>query len=67
MRKYNGNLNGERYCGDIIRNEVHNLLKEKSMCQIDEKIKAGQEKPFNSLIQAHQEGYSDCVWDIRSS
>ena len=65
MRRYKGNMNGERYCANKSpsKKEVHDLDNEKTganECQIDEIIKAGNDKPYNSLSDAHAAGYVDC-------
>ena len=61
-RRYRGNMNGERYCGNTNTLEVHDLDSENTNCQIDEIIDAGHDKPFNSLAAAHNAGYDDCDW-----
>ena len=52
-RRYTGNMNGERYCGNTNEEEIHDLDNEKANCQIDEIIGAGYDRPFNSLSAAH--------------
>ena len=66
-RRYNGNMNGEQYCGNTATKEVHDLDKEKSNCQIDEIIRAGHDKPFNTLSSAHQAEYDNCAWCLGGS
>jgi len=61
-RRYSGNMNGERYCGNTNTKEVHDLDNENANCQIDEIISAGHDKPFNYLSTARGEGYDDCAW-----
>lgn len=60
-------MNGERYLGNVNTTEVHDLDNEKVLCQIDEIIKAGHEKPFNSLSDAHTQGYDNCAYCIGNS
>ena len=67
MRRRTGNMNGERYCGNVNKYQVHDLDNEQTNCQIDEIIKAGHDKPFTSLPSAHGAGYSDCDWCLPSS
>lgn len=67
MRRYTGNMNGERYLGNVNTTEVHDLDNEKSLCQIDEIIKAGHDQPFQSLEAAHRAGYNNCHWCIGGS
>lgn len=62
MRRNSGNMNGERYCGNVHKKEVHDLDNEKTSCQVDEIIKAGHDKPFTSLSSAHAAGMEDCGW-----
>lgn len=47
-------MNGERYLGNRNKTEVNDLDSENTNCQIDEIIKAGNDRPFNSLTQASQ-------------
>jgi hypothetical protein len=66
-RRYKGNMNGERYCGNKSKKEVHDLDNEKTNCQIDEIIKAGNDKPFDTLAAAHAAGYDNCYWCLGGS
>jgi hypothetical protein len=63
-RRYRGNMSGEQYCGNANTKEVHDLDNEDtsaSGCQIDEIIRAGHDRPFNSLSAAHAKGYDNCA------
>jgi hypothetical protein len=63
-------MNGERYLGNTNKTEVHDLDNEKTasyQCQIDEIIKAGNDKPFQTLSAAHGSGYDNCAWCIGGS
>ncbi len=63
-RRYTGNMNGEQYLGNTNKKEVHDLDNEKTAaneCQIDEIIRAGNDKPFTSLAAAHAAGYDNCA------
>ena len=63
-RRYSGNMNGERYLGNTNKKEVHDLDNEDTAangCQIDEIINAGNDKPYSSLNQAHNDGYDNCA------
>ncbi len=63
-RRRRGNMNGERYCGNMNNIEVHDLDNEDTHangCQIDEIIDAGNDKPFESLSEAHRQGYDNCA------
>ncbi len=66
-RRHKGNMNGERYCGNTDKKEVHDLDNEKSNCQIDEIIAAGHDKPFKTLDDAHRAGYDNCYWCLGGS
>ena len=69
MRRYNGNMNGERYLANTNTSskEVHDLDNEKTNCQIDEIIEAGHDKPYNSLEKAHEGGFDNCHYCIGDS
>lgn len=69
-RRYTGNMNGERYLANINSMEVHDLDNEQTdanECQIDEIIRAGNDKPYNSLSAAHNDGYDNCAYCICNS
>ena len=70
MRRYSGHMKGERFLGNTNKMEVHDLDNEKTglnQCQIDEIIRAGNDKPFESLASAHSAGYDNCAWCIGGS
>jgi len=68
-RRYTGNMNGERYLANSSRSkmEVHDLDNEKTSCQIDEIIRAGHDRPYNSVDQARRDGYDNCAYCIGGS
>ena len=69
-RRWAGNMNGERYIGNANKMEAHDLDNEKigaNQCQIDEIIRAGHDRPFNTLEQAHRAGYDNCAYCIGNS
>lgn len=66
-RRYTGNMNGERYCGNSNTKEVHDLDNENANCQIDEIIAAGHDVPFNTLEDAHNAGYDNGHYCIGGS
>ncbi len=66
-RRRTGNMNGERYCGNKNTTEVHDLDNEQTNCQIDEIIAAGNDVAFNSLADAHNEGYDNCHYCLGGS
>jgi len=69
-RRWTGNMNGEQYLGNKSKKEVHDLDNEKTganQCQIDEIIRAGNDKPFTSLAAAHGAGYDNCTYCLGSS
>lgn len=72
MRRHRGHMNGERYLANTStsKHEVHDLDNEKTgsnQCQIDEIIRAGNDKPYTSLDAAKQDGYDTCRWCIGGS
>lgn len=71
-RRYRGNMNGQRYLANTRTGsrEVHDLDNEKTganQCQIDEIIRAGNDKPYTSLDAAKRDGYDNCRWCIGNS
>jgi hypothetical protein len=69
-RRYTGNMNGEQYLGNTNNMEVHDLDNEKTapnQCQIDEIIRAGNDKPFTSLAAAHAAGHDNCAYCLGGS
>lgn len=64
-RRYKGHMNGERYLANTSpsKREVHDLDNEKTganQCQIDEIIRAGNDKPYTSLDAAKRDGFDPC-------
>jgi hypothetical protein len=47
--------------------EVHDLDEETVICQIDDIIAAGHDRPYTSLEEAHRDGYDNCAWCIGGS
>lgn len=68
-RRNKGNMNGERYLANKSpsKKEVHDLDNEKTSCQIDEIIAAGNDKPYTSLSAANADGYDNCAYCIGGS
>lgn len=69
-RRYSGNMNGEQYLANVNKKEVHDLDNEKTgnnECQIDEIIRAGNDRPYNSLAAAQRDGYDNCRHCIGNS
>lgn len=66
-RRYTGRMKGERYLTNANKREVHDLDSEKVQCQIDEIIRAGNERPYNSLEAARLAGYDNCAYCIGRS
>jgi hypothetical protein len=69
MRRYTGNMNGERYLANAssTKKEVHDLDNEQTNCQIDEIIKAGNDRPYNSQSAANSAGYDNCAYCLGGS
>ena len=62
-RRYNGNMRGERFLGNVNTTEVHDLDNENTAtngCQIDEIIAAGNDRPLDDLYTAKEAGYDPC-------
>lgn len=66
-RRSTGNMNGERFLANTNKMEVHDLDNEKTRCQIDEIIRAGNDKPYTSLQAAHRDGYDNGAYCIGNS
>jgi len=67
MRRWSGHMNGEQYLANVNTKEVHDLDNEKTVCQIDEIIRAGHDRPYTSLSSAHSAGYDNCAYCLGSS
>jgi hypothetical protein len=68
-RRYTGRMKGERYLANAnpSKREVHDLDNEKTNCQIDEIIRAGHDRPYNSREAANRDGYDNCAYCIGGS
>ena len=66
-RRFRGHMRAERYCGNVDTKEVHDLDNEQANCQIDEIIRAGNDKPFDTLSHAKAQGYDNCHWCLGDS
>jgi len=71
-RRYTGNMNGEQYLANksASKKEVHDLDNEKTgknECQIDEIIKAKNDKPYTTKKAANDDGYDNCAHCIGDS
>lgn len=49
-----------QYCADTKRWMVHDLDEERSSCEIDEIVRAGQARPFMRLAAAEAAGFTAC-------
>lgn len=67
MRRYKGEMNGEKFIGNIIKRELHDLDNEKPLCQIDHILNAKNEIPFNFYFEAKDAGYNNCVYCLGNS
>jgi len=64
MRRWKGNMNGEQYLGNKHKMEVHDLDQEDTNpngCQIDEIIRAGNDRAYINLTTAKANGYDNCA------
>jgi len=69
-RRWTGHMSGEQYLGNTNKMEVHDLDNEKTagnQCQIDEIIRAGNDKPFTTLSAARSAGYDNCAYCLGNS
>jgi hypothetical protein len=68
-RRWRGNMNGEQYLANknTRSREVHDLDNEKTSCQIDEIIRAGNDKPYTSHSAARADGYDNCHYCLGNS
>jgi hypothetical protein len=68
-RRYTGKMDGERFLANANTSqlEVHDLDDEKSQCQIDLIIRAGHERPYNTLSAARAAGYDNCAYCVGNS
>jgi hypothetical protein len=68
-RRYSGHMSGERYLANTnpSKQEIHDLDNENVNCQIDEIIKAGHDKPYNSHNAANQDGFDNCAYCVGNS
>ena len=65
-------MNGEKYLANksLSKKEVHDLDNEKTganQCQIDEIIRASNDKPYTSLATAKADGYDNCAYCLGGS
>ena len=68
-RRYTGHMNVERFLANTnpTKLEVHDLDNEQAACRIEEIIKAGHDKPYDSLEAANRDGYDNCAYCIGGS
>lgn len=68
-RRNTSNMKGERYLANTSpsKREVHDLDNEKTSCQIDAIVKAGNDKAYSSREAANRDGYDNCAYCIGSS
>lgn len=69
VRRHSGNMRGEQYLANRSpsKREVHDLDHETARCQIDEIIRAGNDKPYTSHTAAKADGYDNCHHCIGAS
>lgn len=71
-RRTTGNMNGQQFLANTSpsKMEVHDLDNEKTganECQINEIIKAGNDKPYATQKAANDAGYGNCAYCIGDS
>jgi hypothetical protein len=62
-RKYKGNMNGQRYVAHMkpYKRDFHYLDNENRHFLIDDIIRVGQDRPYNSLVDAQRDDYNPCA------
>jgi hypothetical protein len=67
--RHTGNMSGERYLANTSPSklELHDLDAERVLCQIDEIIRAGHDKPYTTLVAAKVAGYDNCAYCLGGS
>jgi uncharacterized protein YkwD len=68
-RRYTSDMNSERYLANTgpWKREVHDLDNEKTNCQIDEIIRAGNDWPYNSLAEARAAAFDNWYYCLSGS
>jgi hypothetical protein len=68
-RRWTGQMKGERYLANTspTKREVHDLDAERNQCQIDDIIRAGNDKPYSTLDAAYRDGYDNCAYCLGGS
>jgi hypothetical protein len=62
-------MRGERYLANTSPSklEVHDLDNEQTLCQINEIIAAGHDRPYDSLSAARAAGFDNCAYCLGAS
>jgi hypothetical protein len=62
-------MKGERYLANTSPSklEVHDLDNEQTLCQINEIIAAGHDRPYDSLSGARAAGFDNCAYCLGAS
>jgi hypothetical protein len=68
-RKYKGNMNGQQYVAHVnpYKREIHDLDSESRNCLIDEIIRSGADRPYNSLVEGQRDDYNPCPYCTQDS
>ena len=68
-RKYKGNMNGQQYVAQMnpYMRHGHDLDNENRNCLFDEIIRTGQDRPYNSLLEARRDDYNPCAFCLQDS
>lgn len=62
MRRYRGELTGEKFMGNKSKKELHDLDNEKPLCHIDQILGEKHEIGFNFYYEAKNAGYDNCAY-----
>ncbi|QQS36959.1 MAG: hypothetical protein IPM56_03110 [Ignavibacteriales bacterium] len=60
MRRYKSHTNGERYVGNKLTKEVHDLDNEKPQCKVDDIIDNGNDEAFRYFYESKIKNYTVC-------
>ena len=66
-RRWESNMNGERFLGDTAKKHVHDLDREHDMCGISDIIQGKRDEPLTSLVRARFLGYEQCEHCLRKA
>lgn len=63
-RRFAGKMAGERWLGNKVKKEIHDLDRETKECLISEIMDAGGEIAFRTYEEAKDQGYENCPFCV---